>query len=581
MPDRKLESTLRTDEPRPPKHSLPRYADPTPETHRRISREEEAELALKNTAFTPLTKPILIALFLATIASVPFIQIYSEVQTKRAHSVYAIFKPLPGWRKIQSVRNAEGLWELLPQAKEIKAAERILEQESVLAQWLLPGIQYALTAGLHAGSEQVYLGRDGWLFYRADVDYVMGPPFLNAARMTQRWHTAAAQPDAIKAIVDFRDQLAARGIELIVVPVPVKPTIEAQHLSARAPQNVAVNNPSFAEFKTRLTSAGVRIFDPVPSLMQRKHDVAGAPLYLQTDTHWRPETMEFVAQKLAGFIEPKKSPRDSSVQIVTKEITTRGDVAAMLRFPPRKNIYPPEKVTLHEVTSGNSSWRPMGDADILFLGDSFSNIFSLGAMGWGESAGFAEHLSFELGGRPLDCIVRNSDGAFATREILQHDLARGRDRLAGKKLVIWEFAARELAFGNWKMLELKLGHPRPANFFVPRSHETVTVSGTVEAVSSAPRPGTVPYQDHIIAWHLVDISLPGETVNTNREAIVYLWSMRDNQWTPAARVRAGDRVTLRLRPWSDVSAQYEKFNRTELDDAALQMEEPTWGEIVP
>ena len=57
--------------------------------------------------------------------------------------------------------------------------------------------------------------------------------------------------------------------------------------------------------------------------------------------------------------------------------------------------------------------------------------------------------------------------------------------------------------------------------------------------------------------------------------------MRDNQWTPAARVRAGDRVTLRLRPWSDVSTEYEKFNRTELDDADLQMEEPTWGEIVP
>jgi len=45
-------------------------------------------------------------------------------------------------------------------------------------------------------------------------------------------------------------------------------------------------------------------------------------------------------------------------------------------------------------------------------------------------------------------------------------------------------------------------------------------------------------------------------------------------------LRPGDRVKLRLRPWPDVSAHYEKFNRTELDDPALQLEEPVWGEDV-
>ena len=147
----------------------------------------------------------------------------------------------------------------------------------------------------------------------------------------------------------------------------------------------------------------------------------------------------------------------------------------MLRLPPSQNLYRPEKVTIHEVLSGNAIWRPSKDADILLLGDSFSNIFSLDALGWGESAGFAEHLSRALGGRPLDCILRNSDAAFATREMLSRDLARGRDRLAGKKLVIWEFAARELAFGDWKMIEMKLGQPAPARFFVPKPGEEVVV----------------------------------------------------------------------------------------------------------
>ena len=42
---------------------------------------------------------------------------------------------------------------------------------------------------------------------------------------------------------------------------------------------------------------------------------------------------------------------------------------------------------------------------MLVLGDSFSNIYSLESMGWGDSAGFIEHLGYALA-RPLDRIVR-------------------------------------------------------------------------------------------------------------------------------------------------------------------------------
>ncbi len=55
--------------------------------------------------------------------------------------------------------------------------------------------------------------------------------------------------------------------------------------------------------------------------------------------------------------------------------------------------------------------------------------------------------------------------------------------------------------------------------------------------------------------------------------------MRDNTLTAAARFRPGDRVTLRLRPWTDVADQYEKINRSEIDDPAVQLEEPCWGEV--
>ena len=99
-------------------------------------------------------------------------------------------------------------------------------------------------------------------------------------------------------------------------------------------------------------------------------------------------------------------------------------------------------------------------------------------MGWGESAGFVEHLSRALGERPIDCIVRNSDGAFATREILSHEL------------------------------------------------------------------------------------------------------LRDNAWTRAARLRSGDGIKVHLFPWDDYSAQYEKFTRSELEDASPRPQDPLWGELM-
>jgi alginate O-acetyltransferase complex protein AlgJ len=566
------------DEPRTPIHSLPRYSEPTAETHRRVSREEEAELALKKSQFAGGSHISLIVLFLLTILSVPTIQFAYEMRTPRTEArlgTFNVYKAYPAWKKIRAVRGPRDLWRLLPRGAELKAAEKELETESVVSEWLLPRVQLVLVK-LGAGNEQVYVGRDRWLFYRPDVDYITGPPFLEPKVMTHRAHAAAVQPDPVKAIVDFRDQLAARGIDLIAVPIPMKPGVETNKLSARAEPNAVLQNASFDEFKTRLETAGVRVFDPGLVLASRKTTAGNAARYLETDTHWRPETMQFVAEYLAPYLQmPAKR---STLQIAQRTVTGNGDIARMLKLPESDNSFPSESVRIVEVTAENTPWHSSKDAEILLLGDSFSNIFSLGALGWGESAGFAEHLSRGLG-RPLDSILRNSDGAFATREILSRELGRGRDRLAGKKLVVWEFAARELAFGDWKMLEMKLGQPVAAKFFVPKTGESVTASGTVEAISTVPRPGSVPYKDHVLALHLADLTVEGRDEIAGLEALVYAESMRDNVLTAAARFRPGDRVTLRLRPWTDVSDQYEKTNRSEIDDPAIQLEEPCWGEM--
>ena len=106
------------------------------------------------------------------------------------------------------------------------------------------------------------------------------------------------------------------------------------------------------------------------------------------------------------------------------------------------------------------------------------------------------------------------------------------------------------------------------------------MSGTLEAVSAVPRPGTGPYKDHILSLHLTDLTAQGLRLEEGSESLVYLWSMRDNVLTPAARLRRGDHVTLRLESWADVAEKYEKINRSEVEDPTVQLQEPCWGEIV-
>ena len=98
---------------------------------------------------------------------------------------------------------------------------------------------------------------------------------------------------------------------------------------------------------------------------------------------------------------------------------------------------------------GEQGWQPDPTAEILLLGDSFANIYSLEALGWGTAAGLTEQLSLRLG-RPLDALRQNDAGSYATRQLLAAQRQQGRDRLAGKRLVIYQFASRELAIGDWR-----------------------------------------------------------------------------------------------------------------------------------
>jgi len=569
---------------------------------RQLTREEVAEREVGTTTVTPRLSWVFIALFLLTIVAIPLTQHALEVRAGKSRvlqpkaaraalipgqALQALKNPVVPtvWGKIQAVN---GLF-----LRDVKAYEKALEDESFLAVAAIPPTQALTAKFVGLGNEQVYIGRDGWLFYQPEVGYLTNEGFLakNFQRARARAGNAGdeVQPDPIKGILHFRDQLATRGIRLLLLPAPVKPMIEPEHLSARyvANSGAVLQNPSYPAFLKALDAAGVDYLDVSGALAEAKQRT-GRSQFLLTDTHWTPEAMEMTAAQLAEKLRAFGVSADaaSDLKRTLETLANTGDIAAMLKLPATSTLYPPQTITIQPVSKADgSAWTPDASASVLVLGDSFSNIYSLEAMRWGKSAGFVEQLAFHLRA-PVDAILRNDAGAHATRDLLAHELAIGHDRLTGKKVVVWEFAMRELSVGDWKLINLPAAAPRPAavapvagGFYVPADGGApVRVTATVAAASKFPRPGSVPYKDHIFAVSLTGVTGPG--VPANSRAVVYLWSMKDNVLTPASGWKAGDKVTLDMKSWNDVSANYERFNRSELDDESLQLEPPCWGEPV-
>jgi hypothetical protein len=562
-------------------------------------REEMARREVGRTQIRPMLSWSLIMFFLLVILSVPLIQHVAEFRDYAAGErrsllpqVYDVFSLFPAAMAASGDSGSSGILARVFMVnrtllKGMKGFEETLDDRSVIGKWIRPKIQYVLSAWLGAGNEKAYCGDQPWLFYRPGVDYLLGPPFLHPVHLRKRaaggseWATAI-EPDPRVAILDLKQQLARRGIALLIVPTPIKAMIYPEKLSHRyIGRQTKLQNPSYERFKEEIEREGVLVFDAAPLLMGVKTK-GDQVQYLATDTHWHPEAVELTAEKLKDFIRervPLPTLPPSGYNVERSDITQLGDLAVMLGLPSNQRIFLREKVSIRKVFGvGGESWQPQKTADVLVLGDSFSNIYSLGAMGWGEGAGFIEQLSYALQ-RPLDRITRNDDGAYATREMLAGEMARGKDRLAGKKLVIYQFAIRELAVGNWKRIDLKPGTSAQVKYLALPPGSERLVRGKIEAISAVPRPGSVAYKDHVMAIHLTDLEIDGRLL-PETDALVYMRSMTDNVWTAAAQYRPGESVALRLMAWSDVADRYEGINRSELDDPALQLVEPCWGETV-
>ncbi len=139
-------------------------------------------------------------------------------------------------------------------------------------------MQYLEWRFLADAGEKVVVGRDGWLFYRPSVRYVI-------ERQTGAPESDSADP--LPAIRSFRDQLQARGIRLLVVPVPNKECVYPGMLAKRAEDAGVVVCEQTRRLLDQLEQCGiehVNLFEVFRRAKQEEGRSDPRRLYLAQDT---------------------------------------------------------------------------------------------------------------------------------------------------------------------------------------------------------------------------------------------------------------------------------------------------------
>jgi hypothetical protein len=380
---------------------------------------------------------ILVASLLAVAAGFPLFQAAHEAAVgKELPHVFELFRRAP---------TKENLHRWDDNAKD----------RSVFAKWLRPWAlqkRYDLLKEVAPKSVQ---GADGWLFYNQDVDYLLDPPYTDARFYKGTFDTLVDGKrvnlrNPLVAMEDFRARLAARGIGLLLVPIPGKPSIYPEKLyPGFRGQALSPTLSLLEELKRR----GFQTADLFAPLMRAKAE-GRFQLYLKRDTHWTPQGVDIAADVLAGRIRelvpgldaaeglgsgggpgPRFALRDTAVM-------RWGDIAEMTKVPDRKAVWEEEKVEAHPVfdLAADKPYKDDPASPILWLGDSFSRIYQTDAPG---SAGIIAQVAYRLN-LPLASIV--NDGGAST--VVRQQLARRSELLTGKKLVVWTFVERDLRFGS-------------------------------------------------------------------------------------------------------------------------------------
>lgn len=297
------------------------------------------------------------------------------------------------------------------------------------------------------GEEPVVEGNDGWLFLGSEIRHLEAGPFWGEAAMTASRAAREDARDPTPAIVAFHEALAAKGITLLLVPVPPK----ALMLSDKLPEdrrNLAWGD-ALDTYYDLLREQGVAVLDLREAFAEaaKRQD---KPLYCREDSHWSGYGCVMAAEAVAESIGDLLEPGDLETTAVWEDLELTGDLRVMLGGDGK------ETVAIRTVSDAGGDPPATDDASpVLILGDSHTLVFHDGGDMFARGAGFADQLAHVLQ-RPVDLIGVRGSGATPARV----NLFRKAQRLPGywdaKRVVVWCFAAREFTESDgWRVLPIE------------------------------------------------------------------------------------------------------------------------------
>jgi hypothetical protein len=411
-----------------------------------VDREAMARQEMDATRVSPGTARALVALFLGLIALGLVAQAFDRRVPRTRRERVPIPKLTPA--VLQATVEREGLFAANRKVVSlVRAIDTWSEHEATLGRLVRVPVQWLLLRAARYGNGQTRVGRGEWLFWEPEIAALTGPPFLDP-----RSGFRGTSPGALAAVERLAADLRSRGIGLLLLPTPAKVSVEIRRLRFVGDSPRLVRNPSYAEFARRAEAAGAAVFDPLPRL--EAEAATGRPMFLRFDSHWRPETVDLVAQLLAEELRRRygiEAPAAPLYYRSPREVTGRPDLVELLgfRYVNRfARFFEPVTVqVVHSMDRKIFVPKRRHEAPVLLLGDSMSGYYGwTGPYGYG--AGLAEQLAFHLQ-TEVDAILEAGGGRYDAREVLASRFLDGENPLANRRVVVLEFGERELSIGAW------------------------------------------------------------------------------------------------------------------------------------
>lgn len=320
-------------------------------------------------------------------------------------------------------------------ARALPAETPLSESQQKFAAELAATVQNLEKKNAAAGA-----GVDGWLFFGGELRLLsLGRFWGDEAAKVSRAHKPELK-DPIPAILDFQQQLKARGIELVVVPVPPKAAIYPEKIVPGFDVRSTDPAPVLHRFYEELRGAGVDVLD-LSALFVQNRDNARGPVFCKTDSHWSGIGCALAAQAIAAKVRSKLPQPATPKQYASdwKEVQISGDLDGLISHEAHKPG--PEKIAVQSVSEkGNgAAIEPDANSPLLLLGDSHTLVYHDFLA---ERSGLLDQLALQLGFAP-DLIGTRGSGATPVRINLYRRSVKDAGYLAKKKIVVWCFAARE------------------------------------------------------------------------------------------------------------------------------------------